>query len=202
MKLRLCCLSLLLLCAFATPAFADIALPEPAPTQTPQKVRRAASLPAARMSIESRNDATEARLQIPRNVLRQLRAEMDRDSATDTAAGAAYSSHPTRTIIAGVLLSLSLAFAGVFVARTRSRNTKQAAVVVLVILAATGALAFKTLANARPPEPRLLDAGSLRRATTPDAELKGQIRVEIVPEDGALKLIVPAAAATGAAGSR
>jgi hypothetical protein len=197
MKLRLCCLSLALLAFAPATAFADIALPEPAPTRTPEKVRRAASLPAARMSIESRSDVTEARLQIPQNVLRQLRAEMEREAANSEGAAATVtdSLRPTQTIIAGVFLSLSLAFAGVFVARTRSRAAKQAAAVALCIFAATGALAIKTLANARPPEPRTLDAGSLKRATTPDAALNGQIRVEVVPENGAFKLIVPAPAA-------
>ncbi len=187
MKLRLYCLALAL-CAFAPTAFADIALP--APTRTPEKERRAAALPAARMSIESRNDATEARLQIPRNVLRQLRAEMDRDDAFDAAATNS-PLRPAQTIIAGVFLSLSLAFAGVLIARTRSRAAKQAAAVALCIFAATGALAIKTLANAGPPEPRTLDAGSLKRATTPDEELKGLIRVEIMPEGNSVKLIVP-----------
>ncbi|HEY9404832.1 MAG TPA: hypothetical protein VIQ24_19400 [Pyrinomonadaceae bacterium] len=195
MKLRLCCLALALF-AFTAPALADIAPPPPTPTQTPQKVRRAASLPAARMSIESRNDATEARLQIPRNLLRQLRAEIDGDAASD-AATATDSLRSTRTIIAGVFLSLSLAFAGVFIARTRSRGAKQAAAVALVVFAATGALAFKTFANARPPEPRPLDAGSLKLATTPDAELNGVIRVEVVDENNVFKLIVPAAPMTG-----
>ncbi|MDX6271223.1 MAG: hypothetical protein QOD28_2446 [Acidobacteriota bacterium] len=192
MKLRLCCLALALF-AFAPATLADISAPEPMPTPTPQKVRRAASLPAARMLIESRKDATEARLQIPQNVLRQLRAELEREDASVASAATATDwLRPTQTIVAGVFLSLSLAFAGVFVARTRSRGARQAAAVALFIFAASGALAFKTLANARPPEPRLLDAGSLRRATTPDAELNGVIRVEVVDDPNVFKLIVPA----------
>ncbi|MDQ1592085.1 MAG: hypothetical protein QOG71_2712 [Pyrinomonadaceae bacterium] len=194
MKLRLCCLALALF-ALAPVALADISAPEPMPTPTPQKVRRAASLPAARMLIESRKDATEARLQIPQNVLRQLRAELEREDAS-VAATATDWLRPTQTIVAGVFLSLSLAFAGLFVARTRSRGARQAAAVALFVFAASGALAFKTLANARPPEPRLLDAGSLRRATTPDAELNGVIRVEVVDDPNVFKLIVPAAANT------
>jgi hypothetical protein len=200
MKLRLCCLALALF-AFAAPAFADIALPEPSPAQTPQKARRPTPLPAARMLIESRNDATEARLQIPRNMLRQLRAEMDRDSGAGAAATNA-SLRPAQTIIAGIFLSLSLAFAGVLIARTRSRNAKQAAAIALAVLAATGALAIKTLANARPPEPRILDAGSLKRATTPDDELDGVIRIEVVDEQNVFKLIVPAAPGATATGSK
>ncbi|MDQ1523575.1 MAG: hypothetical protein QOE47_1499 [Pyrinomonadaceae bacterium] len=190
MKLRLCCLALALF-AFAPATLADISAPEPMPTPTPQKVRRAVSLPAARMLIESRTDATEARLQIPQNVLRQLRAELEREDAS-VASSATDWLRPTQTIVAGVFLSLSLAFAGVFVARTRSRGARQAAAVALFVFAASGALAFKTLANARPPEPRLLDAGSLRRATTPDAELNGVIRVEVVDDPNVFKLIVPA----------
>lgn len=195
MKLRLCCLALAL-CASAPAAFADIPMPTPAPTQTPQQTRRAARPLAARMLIESSKDATEARLQIPRNVVRLLQAEMERDSADTARAGITASLRPAQTIIAGIFLSLSLAFAGVFIARTRSRAAKQAAVVALCILAASGALAIRTLANARPPEPRTYDAGSLKLATTPDAELNGAIRVEVVDEHNVFKLIVPAARTT------
>ncbi|HZH92079.1 MAG TPA: hypothetical protein VEX70_15850 [Pyrinomonadaceae bacterium] len=192
MKLKLCRLALAL-CALAPAAFADVAPPpQPIPTATPRRAVR--PLPAARMLIESRNDATEARLQIPRNMLLQLRAEMERDAASDAAATTANNSlQRAQTIIAGVFLSLSLAFAGVLVARTRSRQTKQAAAVALVVFAALGALAIKTLANIRPPEPRALNAGSLTLATTPDAELNGGIRVEVVDEQNVFKLIVPAA---------
>jgi hypothetical protein len=201
MKLRLCHLALAL-SAFAAPAFADIPMPATTPKQTPEKIRPAAPLPAARMLIESRGDAQEARLQIPRNVLRQLRAEMDRDSGSDAAAAGA-SLGPAQTIIAGAFLSLSLAFAGVLVARTRSRHAKRATVAALVVFAALGALAIRTLANLRPPEPRIVDAGSLKLATTPNAKLNGVIRVEIVDEHNVFTLVVPAApGATTATGSK
>lgn len=196
MKLRLCGLALAL-CALAPAAFADIALPPtPAPTQTPQKARRAARPLAARMLIESHKDATEARLQIPRNVLRLLEAEMERDAADTAGAVTTGSLRPAQTIIAGIFLSLSLAGAGVFIARTRSRAAKQAAAVALVVFAATGALAIRTLANARPFEPRTYDAGSLKLATTPDAKLNGAIRIEVVDDYNVFKLIVPAGTTT------
>lgn len=195
MKLRLCCLALAL-SALAAPVFADVAIPDQTPKRSPQNARRTNSLPAARMSIESRNDAKEARLQIPQSLLRQLqRAGLEQDDASAASAATDTRARPTRTIIAGVCLSLSLAFAGVFVARTRGRNARRtiaAAAVALVLFATAGAFAFDAFANARPPEPRTLDAGSLKRATTPDAELNGLIRIEIVPEGGAVKLIVPA----------
>ena len=189
MKLRLCSLALAFVAFVPLTAFADIALPEPKPTATPRASNRV--LPRARMLIESRKDATEARLQISQSVLRELRAEIEGDSATDAAASM-HSSRRTQTIFAGVFLSLSLAFAGVFVARSRSRTTKQVATGALVVFAVAGALTFKALANARPPEPRFVDAGSLPRATTPDEELNGVVRMEIVPEGRVIKLIVPA----------
>jgi hypothetical protein len=191
MKLRLCSLALALFAFAPLTVFADISPPEP--VATPRPVKR--TLPAARMLIESSKDATEARLQISQSVLRELRAEIDGDSATDAAA-TINSSRQMQTIIAGVFLSLSLAFAGVFIARTRSRATKQVATGVLVVFAVAGALAFNALANARPPEPRFVDAGSLPRAAKPDEQLNGVVRVEIVPEGRAIKLIVPVAAAT------
>jgi hypothetical protein len=189
MKLRLCSLALAFLALAPLTAFADIPAPEHRQTKTPVTSKRV--LPPARMLIESRKDATEARLQISQSVLRELRAELDGDPASNAAASAS-SSGQTQTITAGVFLSLSLAFAGVFIARSRSRTTKQVAVGVLVVFAVAGALAFKALANARAPEPRIVDAGTLPRATTPDDELNGVVRVEIVPDGRVIKLIVPA----------
>ena len=190
MKLRLCSLALAFFALAPLNAFADIAAPEPKPTATPRASKRA--LPPARMLIESRKDATEARLQISQSVLRELRAEIEGDAASDAAASTS-SPRGTQTIIAGIFLSLSLAFAGVFVARTRSRTTKQIATGALVVFAVAGAFAFKALANARPPETRFVNAGTLPRATTPDEELNGVVRVEIVPDGRVIKLIVPAA---------
>lgn len=191
MKLRLCSLALAFVAFAPLTAFAlDIAAPEPRPTRTTQTSKR--PLPPARMLIESRKDVAEARLQISQSVLRELRAEIDGNGASDASASTASLSQ-TQTVIAGVFLSLSLAFAGVFIARSRSRMTKQVATGALVVVAFAGALAFQALANARPPEPRFVDAGSLPRATTPEEELNGVVRVEIVPEGRVIKLIVPAA---------
>lgn len=191
MKLRLCSLALAFFALAPLTAFADIpAPPRPQPTGTTQTPRGV--LPPARMSIESRKDAAEARLQISQSVLRQLRAEFERDAASDASA----STSRTQTIIAGVFLSLSLAFAGVFVVRSRSRATKQIAAGALVVVAFAGALAFKAFANIRPMDRRPADAGSLTRATTPEEELNGVVRMEIVPDGHVIKLIVPAAQAT------
>jgi hypothetical protein len=189
MKLRLCSLALALFAFAPLTAFADIPAPEHRQTKTPVTGKRV--LPPARMLIESRKDVTEARLQISQSVLRELRAEIEGQSASDAAASV-NSPRQTQTILAGVCLSLSLAFAGVFIARSRSRTTKQVAIGALVVFAVAGALTFNALANARPPEPRIVDAGSLPRATTPDEELNGVVRVEIVPDGRVIKLIVPA----------
>jgi hypothetical protein len=189
MKLRLCSLALAFFACAPLTIFADIPAPEPKPTATPQTGKRV--LPPARMSIESRKGITEARLQISQSVLRQLRAEIEGDAATDAATAFVNSPRRTQTILAGLFLSLSLAFAGVFIVRSRSRTSKQIATGALVVFAVAGALTFKAFANIRPPEMGV-NAGSLPRATTPDAELNGVVRVEIVPEGRAIKLIVPA----------
>lgn len=195
MKLRLCSLALAFFAFAPLAAFADIPAPEHRTTKTPQARKR--PLPPARMLIESRTDAQEAHLQISQSVLRELRAEFERDDAASGASASVSSPHQTQTIIAGVFLSLSLAFAGVFLARTRSRAAKGIAAGALVVFAVAGAFTFKALANARPLEPRIVDAGSLPRATTPDEELNGVVRVEIVPDGRVIKLIVPAEATKG-----
>jgi hypothetical protein len=142
----------------------------------------------ARLEIVPNENALEARLQIPRARLGELRAALANDGGDESAVlGVGLSS--SRTIIAGLFLFMSLSFAGIWLARAgHSRAQKVAAALVLGI-AVIAATAIITQANAGLPPgfvwhnlPQNLSAG---RST------RGQLKVEIVSEDNGLKLILP-----------
>jgi hypothetical protein len=180
-----CCL-VLLTATSAQPINADIAKPRPADK---------AGKVVLHTSLEIVPDAKayEARLQISESNLKSFRAALDGAQGNTTiAAGIAQS--PARTIIAGLLMFLSLAIAGVLFARSSSfgRTQKTVAALILVI-AVVGAAAIITRGNAGPP-------GSYRWRNLPEALAKGEataggVDIEIVPDDaisgGNMRLIIP-----------
>ena len=181
-------LALLLLVA-ASPASADIALPD---TRTKAErlgeVRR--DLPFSRMSIERVEGLREARLQIPRSQLAELgvSAGLERPGAPDgiwKGAG---------TVVAGLFLSLAVVLTGVLLVRSRGRGVAagRAAAVMLVCAGVAGLAAVAAYANIAPPQGyRPQDPGTLIRAVSGQS-LKGSIRVEVVEDGTEIKLLVPA----------
>jgi len=188
--LSMCSITLLMLVTVSA-ANADIAKPKSSPVTTPTR-------PALNTSLEIVPDpkAYDARLQIQESDLRELRAALDGTQGNTTIA-AAITRSSTRTIIAGLLLFLSLSSAGVWLARSGrvlqlSRGRKIAAGIVMVAVT-VGVAAIVSRGNAGPPSsfywrnlPKALSQG---RATT------GGVRVEIVPDDPNrgryMKLIIP-----------
>lgn len=155
--------------------------------------------PAARQvlhtSLEIATDpkAYEAKLQITESDLKSFRAALDGVSGNTTIA-ASISNSPTRTIIAGLLMFLSVSIAGVFFARSSSFGRTQKAVgAVIVVAAVVGAAAIITRGNAGPP-------GSYRWRNLPQSLAEGKptiggLDIEIIPDDartGAnMRLILP-----------
>ena len=137
--------------------------------------------------------AYEAKLQITESDLKSFRAALD-GAAGNTTIAANIAHSPTRTIIAGLLMFLSVSIAGVLFARSSSfgRNQKAVAAVILVV-AMIGAAAIITRGNAGPP-------GSYRWRNLPQALAEGKataggLDIEIIPDDarsGAnMRLIIP-----------
>lgn len=180
--------SLALLLAAAAPAFADIALPKK-PSADNSEIRR--DLPYAHMTIERVEGLREARLQIPRARLKELKV-----AAGIEAGGAQSASFKSAgTVVGGIFISLAVVLTGLLLVRSRRglRVGRAAAAVVLCVCAA-GAAAVVTYANvAPPPGIRPQDPGSLVKAVT-GAPLSGSIRVEVVEEGNEIKLLVPARA--------
>jgi len=171
-------------------ANADIAKPKQ-PEKQPEKVSRY----VLHTSLEIATDpkAYEAKLQITESDLKNLRAALD-GSAGNTPIAASIAQSPTRTIIAGLLMFLSVSIAGVLFARSSSFGRAQKVVgAVILVVAVIGAAAIMTRGNAGPP-------GSYRWRNLPQALAEGKataggLDIEVIPDDartGAnMRLIIP-----------
>jgi hypothetical protein len=188
--LFICSLSLLIL--LATPIVdADIARPKPSPSKETRVVLHTS------LQIVPDSKTYEARLQIPQSDLPALRAALD-GAAGNTTVAASVKQTSTRTIIAGMLLFLSLSVGGVWLARSRGKTgqtgrARKAVAAVLIGMATIGAAAIITRGNAGPP-------GYYRWRTLPQALTDGRattggVDIEIVPDDpnsgSGIKLIIP-----------
>lgn len=188
--LFICSLGLLFL--IITPIVdADLARPKQSPTATTQ------SRVVMHTSLEITPDSKiyDARLQIPQSQLQEFRAALDA-AAGNTTIAASVTRSSTRTIIAGALLFISFAFAGVWLARSRnqsaSRTTKAIAAAVIAV-ATIGAAAIITRGNAGPP-------GYYRWRNLPQALKDGRstaagVDIEIVADNpngsSGIKLLIP-----------
>lgn len=171
----------------STVVVADLVRPSPSPKQG--KI-------VTNMSIQVIPDpkATEARLQIPKENFRFIRAALGEENANPSIAQRIALSSK-RTIVAGLLLFMSLSFAGVWLARSNrtAKNSSRIAAALILGLAMLGAAAVITQANVGPPPGflwrRLSD--NLKDGKT----TYGSVNIEIVEDTGRLTLIVPTAPA-------
>jgi hypothetical protein len=146
----------------------------------------------AGLEIATDAKAYEARLQIPASTLKNFQASLEGGGNTTIAASIGQSR--TRTIIAGLLMFLSISIAGVLFARSSSFGRAQKTVAgVILIVTMLGAAAIITRGNAGPP-------GSYRWRNLPQALAEGKstvggVDVEIVPDDAMngsnMRLIIP-----------
>ena len=178
----------LLLLVSIQPAMADIAKP-----RTPDKP---ASKVVMRRNLEIVPDGKvwSARLQLTQSDLQELRAAMDAaDGQTTVAASIAQS--PTRTIVAGLLLFLSVSFAGVWLARATSAGRARKAIVAgVLVVAMLGVAAIITQGNAGPP-PGYYSWMKLSKNFAQGRATSGDLVIEIVPDEPnrvpGVKLLIP-----------
>lgn len=185
--LAFCTLGLLL--ATVVSANADIARPSPSPQKAKVALRTS-------LIIIPDSKATVGHLQISQSSLRELRAALanmpDNESAEKGSIARSITHSSTRTAIAGLLMFLSLSFAGVWLARSLQTRGQKAVAALLMGAAVIGAAAIITRANAGPPSsyfwrklPQNLSKGN---------PTNGTVDIEIVPDptDGTgMKLIIP-----------
>lgn len=184
---------LLLLAVISTQiAVADIAKPKPsaqASTQPPKIVLRRP------LEIIPEKRLYAARLQLTKSDLKELRAALDAAGDGDTAVAASIARSPVRTIVAGLLLFLSVSFAGVWLARNSSAGRARKAVAVgVMVVAVLSAAAIITRGNVGPP-PSYMSWIQLGENFEKGLPTSGDMVIEVVPDEpnrtqGA-KLIIP-----------
>lgn len=188
--LLICSLSLLLL-TFTAVADADLPKPKQSPKASESRVVLHTSL-----EIAPDTKLYEARLQIPQSQLQNLRAALDSAGGNATIA-ASVTGNPTRTIIAGSLLFLSLSFAGVWLARSRSKpgagRTGKVIAAAVIVMATIGAAAIITRGNAGPPG--YYRWRNLPQALSDGKSTAGGLDIEIVADNpnsyNGMKLLIP-----------
>lgn len=171
----------LILLASNVSAYADVAIPKPSP-------QKGKVVMTTGLEVATDANSFDARLQIPRSRLGELRAALASEGGDGSALGGiAYSS--ARTIVAGLFMFLSLSFGGVLMAHAgQSRGQKIIAAVMLgtALIAAT---AIITQANAGPPPSYVWR--NLSQNLNAGRSTHGPLKIEIVAEDNGIKLILP-----------
>jgi hypothetical protein len=180
--------TLLFLTAFSITAFADIARPDGTP-----KAKTSKSIDTY-LNIRLEKDAKEAKLIIPKNQIKELRAQLDAiENDDDTTAATAGSDNRISTIVSGAFLSAAFIFAGIWFVRSGRLNTKGGkAAAVGVVLLASGAFATMVYANAGPPsDARSITGRMFTRGMHYYKFGGGKIKLEVSDTETTPKLIVP-----------
>lgn len=167
---------------------ADIAKPK-TPEQQQSKI-----VLVRRLDIVPEPKFDQARLQITQSDLQELRAALNGETGSNTAIAANIAQSPTRTIVAGTLLFLSISFAGVWLARRSSANRGRKAIAAgIMVLAVLGVAAIITRGNAGPP-PGFLSWKDLPKNFSQGRPTSGRLLIEVVPDSQGsqgIKLVLP-----------
>lgn len=187
---RILSLSLAIL-AFTVAGFADIApMKTPKPTPAPKSTTI-----STRMSIKMDSTAKVATLSIPREQLKELRAQIDQlEGETENTASATGNFSRTQTIVSGAFLSLALVFGGLWFVRSGKAASKPTkSMLVLAMVGVIGTAATLVYANVGPPaELRSISSSLFDRKTFgywPSASGKIDLVVSDTP---VIELKVPA----------
>jgi hypothetical protein len=176
---------LVLVLATMTPVYADIARPS-----TPEKPRLVMH---TSMVVTTDTKAYDARLQISQESLNELRAALGdlpaKGSQTGGSISQRLSGSSTRTLMAGVMMFLSLSLGGIWLARSVQTRGQKTVAAFLLCTAMIGAAAIITQANAGPPPS--WQWRKLSTNLTQGRPTYASVNIEIVQEGNGIKLIVP-----------
>jgi hypothetical protein len=144
------------------------------------------------MRIQPDEKAKNAKLLIPREVLSGLRASLDEGDPQTSASTGIAGITSAQTIMVGIFMSLSLAFAGLWLMKFRVQSDRLTrAAVVIALLGLGTATTSVVLGNAGPPPV----AQSLTlKILTPELQwwgAYGQVTVEIAQDGDGITLVLP-----------
>lgn len=166
----------------------------PRPTEKPPKPAKSID---TSLSIRLDRDAREARLIIPRDQLKQLRAELDQLDGGDTSAVASTGAFSrAQTIVSGALLSLAFVFGGMWLVRSGRQRSK--GIVTAAALLTFGSIATLVYGNAGPPpEARSITGKMFSQGVHMYKSGWGAIKLEVSDTERNPTLIVPDPPKTG-----
>ncbi len=179
------CAAALLLVASGIYAFGDIARPKDSPKPQEGKTVLYTSL-----SIVPNSKLSEARLQISRDILRDIARQASNNSSAGESMAQRLVHSSSRTVIAGLFMFLAVSFGGILLARSGQHRNRKAIAAVMLIATMFGVATVIVRANAGLP-------GYARWQNLPANLTKGQateagVDIEIMPgDDSTIKLIVP-----------
>ncbi len=185
---------------FSSFALADVRLPDtPKPTPAPKELKTIEST----MYIRFDKTAKVATLLIPKDQLKQLRAELEQiDSDSNTASTGGFTR--TQTIVSGLFMSAAMLFGGVWLTRSRSIQTKAGKTMIAgAVLLGLGSFATIAFANAGPPAELRQITSKLfdKKVFTYWNSASGRVKIQVSEGRGAVELIVPDPKEEGKTGS-
>ncbi len=183
MKKSIFAIALIAFCSFA--AFADVRLPNtPTPTATPKQQKTIDSTFIIRLDP----NANEAKLNIPKSQVQQLRAALDGLDDSEPL----WTFSRTQTIVSGLFLSLAIVFGGVWFARARNGKANKTLIAGAILLL-VGSAATMTFGNAGPPDELRSISGKLfdKKVFNGWRSAYGTVKVKVSNEGNTIELIVP-----------
>ena len=180
-----CLLALSAVAAVSAPA--DIPKPKAPEQQSKVVLNR-------QLEIVPDRKVWQARLQISQSDFQELRAALNGATGSNTTMAANIAQSSTRTIVAGVLLFLSVSCTGVWLARRSSAiRARKAIAAGVIVFAVLGIAAIITRGNAGPP-PGYLSWKDLGKNFQQGKATSGQMLIEIVPDNPdspSIRLLLP-----------
>jgi len=155
------------------------------PPPTPKKPLTTVN---TRLSIRVDENATEAKLIIPRQIWQTMKAEIDGEESLNAANR--YGVTSTQALMGGVFLSLAFVFGGVWFVRGKgvSKNKVVVGVLVLVLFGAATTISF---ANMPPPQYNKLD-DKILASEVGIFGANGNIKIEVVDSSSSsMTLVLP-----------
>lgn len=179
--------AMLLMLVAAAYIYADI----PRPRQSPPPLQEGKIVFHTGLTVVPQSEGVyEARLQISQESLKNLQQALANAQAGNSPSfGQRIMQSPTRTIIAGLFLFLSVSFAGVWLSRSASRRSHKVIAAVLLGVAVLSAAAIITRANAGPPG--YVRWAGLPKNLTEGKTTTGGLDIQIVPEGSGMTLVIP-----------
>ena len=158
---------------------------------SPDKPAKQAKSINTTLSIRLDREAKEARLIIPRDQIKQLRAELEQvDGGSDDTAAVTGVFTRAQTIVSGALLSLAFVFGGMWLVRSGRQSSKT--IVTAAVLLTLGSIATLVYGNAGPPpEARSITGKMFTQGVHMYKGGSGAIKLEVSDTARSPELIVP-----------